>query len=83
MYIMAQSALVEPDWGAAINLQRQRIADSEGSDIVTYTIAGRTVTKSKEEAYRHLEWLQAQYDRVLGGSAVTLVDMSGELRRGY
>lgn len=74
---MAQTAITEVDWGAAINACNTAIVASGGSDVVSYSIAGRTITKSKEEMYKHREWLYAQYNLEVYGSSVTLIDNSG------
>lgn len=71
---MAQTAISEPDWGAAYNTCAAAIAASGTSDIISYSIAGRTVTKSRREMYEHLDYLREQYNIVSAGSSVTLID---------
>lgn len=77
---MAQSEITETDWGAEINVCKAAIVAAGTSELINYTIAGRTFTKSKKEMYTHLEWLYARYNETIAGSSVTLADMSG--RRG-
>jgi len=74
---MAQSTITEVDWGAEINLCNAAIIAAGTSDVINYTIAGRTITKSREDMYKHREWLYGRYNEAVAGSSVTLVDMSG------
>ena len=78
---MAQTTYTPPDWGAALNAIDAALAASSGldTDIVSYSIAGRSFTKSRAETMKHRDFVYEQYTLNVHGN-VTLIDGGN---RGY
>jgi hypothetical protein len=76
---MAQTTYTPPDWGAALNAIDAALAAGAAldTDIVSYSIAGRSFTKSREETMKHRAFVYEQYTLIVHGN-VTLVDGSGQ-----
>lgn len=74
---MASTPYAAPDWGALLTAIDADLATSGApTDIVSYSIGGRQVTKSRRDLIEYREWVAAQYNMEMAGGRITIADMS-------
>jgi hypothetical protein len=73
---MTQTIYTPPDWGALLNqIDADMVTQGAPSDVFSYSIAGRSFTKSRSQLVEYRDFVMGEYLRAVYGGT-TIADMS-------